>query len=764
MFTNFYRSIKLKLAVLALLFFGFGLETMATHLAGGDLFYVHLGGLRYRVTLRLYRDCSGINLTNETLNVSIGRCGPTAGGVSGAGNAAPTRRDTQKIFCDRYSRNFICSAANDPANPGRPSNFEAVDYVFTVTLPSRQRNWVFWWSSGARPDINNLNSGSSGNAYIDAFLNNQDFDGNNSASFNPIDVPLPYVCWNEPYTYSFNAIEADGDSLSYSLEAPMLNCSTFSTYSTHATTLIFDTTIVPPTFAVVPGGAFSKDFPIGSYVVRRNPTTGRDQAVRSFLFDPTTGAITFIPRFYTAPANTADGINKHGLVVRIREWRRDGTGRMRIIGETQRDILITVVDCGGNRPPSLPTGTVPPITQGGITTRRDSALVELTAQTCTYTAARLAFNDSNGTNNITVVYPGFGAPGRLPFPSSLATFTVTGNKTKTPRGILAVNASAADIGKEYEFPVRLEDDACPVKGIRTLRVKVKIVQGNFANAFKPGGILTTKDTICFGDSTQIEGRVLRPDTTLGGAPVTYSYAWPAAPGLDSTVRKIVTVKPPYTNRYRFIAYNDQYPGCFDTASVLVVVRNPVVPSIRAFYAATDEGTSGIAPVKVRLFNGSTPLIDADKCTWYLQRYIRQADTLALDLDSGIISRQTHPDTLVELKKPGIYVFRLDVDTRTKSSLRCFATAYDTLVVPEITAFAPNVLTANNDGQNDELKIVTPSGDVALTIYNRYGVPIKTWSKYDNSFKAEDLPSGTYYYFMKDNVSNEVKRSWLQILK
>ena len=36
-------------------------EAMATHLVGGELYYTHLGGDEYRITLKVYRDCDYVN-------------------------------------------------------------------------------------------------------------------------------------------------------------------------------------------------------------------------------------------------------------------------------------------------------------------------------------------------------------------------------------------------------------------------------------------------------------------------------------------------------------------------------------------------------------------------------------------------------------------------------------------------------------------------------------------------------------------------------
>ncbi|MFL5728733.1 MAG: hypothetical protein ACJ75J_04525, partial [Cytophagaceae bacterium] len=37
----------------------------STHIVGGTLTYTHLGGSSYRITLKLYRDCSGIALPTD---------------------------------------------------------------------------------------------------------------------------------------------------------------------------------------------------------------------------------------------------------------------------------------------------------------------------------------------------------------------------------------------------------------------------------------------------------------------------------------------------------------------------------------------------------------------------------------------------------------------------------------------------------------------------------------------------------------------------
>jgi len=412
MFTTLYKLFRNKLLMVLLLILGSGAvtETLASHFAGADLFYTHLGGLRYRVTVRWYRDCSGATYVDSIIHYSDGRCQPEVGNVTASSTNWPG--DIQDIFCSRYSAAYKCSNLRDPANPNRPSNFIAVTFQATITLPRRSRNWVFWVSANARPNVNNVSG--AGNLYSDAFLNNLDFLGNNSPYFLDSNIPLPYVPYGKPFTYAFATEEKDGDSLEYRLTSPLSGCNGTVIapviYETYAGNIIEDPKD-PDRFARTPGGTFSPTFPIASFVLVKRPSSQRYDAVKYFDFDTTNGSFTFTPVNYTAPATPADPINKHLVVVRIRERRRDATGIWRVIGEIQRDILVTIVDSG--YAPPLPPSTVPSNTNSNIVTRKDSNLIEFNAQTCTYSKATISFFDERARpgSKLTVSYPGNGKAG-----------------------------------------------------------------------------------------------------------------------------------------------------------------------------------------------------------------------------------------------------------------------------------------------------------------------------------------------------------------
>jgi gliding motility-associated-like protein len=74
---------------------------------------------------------------------------------------------------------------------------------------------------------------------------------------------------------------------------------------------------------------------------------------------------------------------------------------------------------------------------------------------------------------------------------------------------------------------------------------------------------------------------------------------------------------------------------------------------------------------------------------------------------------------------------------------------------------PNVLTRNNDGINDILKInsATPVG---LTIYTRWGTKVFEAEEYANDWRGAELQTGIYFYEAK-LINGEVCSGWIQLL-
>jgi len=75
---------------------------------------------------------------------------------------------------------------------------------------------------------------------------------------------------------------------------------------------------------------------------------------------------------------------------------------------------------------------------------------------------------------------------------------------------------------------------------------------------------------------------------------------------------------------------------------------------------------------------------------------------------------------------------------------------------------PNVITPNGDGYNDTFYAVCDDGRWALEIFDRWGRVIFSNGVYDNSWSAEGLRDDIYYYSLRNNITGEVRRGWVQV--
>lgn len=104
---------------------------------------------------------------------------------------------------------------------------------------------------------------------------------------------------------------------------------------------------------------------------------------------------------------------------------------------------------------------------------------------------------------------------------------------------------------------------------------------------------------------------------------------------------------------------------------------------------------------------------------------------------------------------------------TTSSDSCLASAEKRVQVrkrifPAI--FIPNLVTANNDGQNDFLEILQLPfyPDNELQVFNRWGREVFQASPYQNNWPAKEAETGTYFYRL--SAGGKVFTGWVQVLK
>ncbi len=172
-------------------------STQASHIAAGDIYYEHMGGLNYRVHLKLYRDCNGIPLSGTAQgHAKDSSCNQTTMVLNfdTTGVNDPLNGQLLHSLCPNVVSQYSC------ANP--PPNFtiyQYFHYAVNVTLPYACADWKFMWQSCCRNGAiaNITNPGGTGTRIV-AELDNS-IRPNNSVRLTA--NPIPYICLNQEFQY-----------------------------------------------------------------------------------------------------------------------------------------------------------------------------------------------------------------------------------------------------------------------------------------------------------------------------------------------------------------------------------------------------------------------------------------------------------------------------------------------------------------------------------------------------------------------------------
>ena len=204
----------MKRSTLFILSFGLFFCARANHITGGEIFYKLKSqsgnNYTYTVTLKLYRDhfSTGAQLDDAAAIAIYDRL---TGKFVWDNNRTPITRS----FVE-----FLDLISPGPCINNPPTVFYDVGhYQFDVTLPGTANGYIIAYQRCCRiAGINNLlGSSSVGATYVAEIPGTNPLPtapANNSAHFAGPDTVI--VCQHNSFTYSFNAVDADGDSLSYS--------------------------------------------------------------------------------------------------------------------------------------------------------------------------------------------------------------------------------------------------------------------------------------------------------------------------------------------------------------------------------------------------------------------------------------------------------------------------------------------------------------------------------------------------------------------
>jgi gliding motility-associated-like protein len=264
-------------------------QARATHAAGSDLTYKCLGGNTYLIEVTFYRDCAGIA---EPTNVDV-NYKSTSLNVNLTATATKIPNTGQEITVP-------CATSLSTCNGGTGTGIRKFVYQATVTLPNAASDWVFSYHVCCRNcSITTIQNpcANSTEIYVESTLNNVRAPGNSSPVFS--NIPIAFVCMGQTFNYNHGVLDANGDSLSYSLITPKISATQ-------------NVTFIAP-----------------------NSVTTPIQSSTPFTLNAVTGQLTFTPN------QQQIGV----LAILVKEYRNG-----LLIGSVIRDMQIYTTPCSNNLP------------------------------------------------------------------------------------------------------------------------------------------------------------------------------------------------------------------------------------------------------------------------------------------------------------------------------------------------------------------------------------------------------------------------------
>lgn len=395
---------RLSIILLLATAFFFPKSASASHIMGSDITYRCLGGNQYEIVVTVYRDCSGIGAPNSIPVDITSNCGNqtiTCNGLTSDPN----------LWGAEVSQ--LCPTALSTCQGGPFPGVQVYTYVGQFTLTPGCGTYTFTYDDCCRNTIDNLAINQPGYS-VNATLNSNQVICDDSPVFSSL--PVPYFCIGQTWNYSHGAVDTDGDSLVYTLIAPL------------------DQGGVPLGYS----GGFSATNPM--------PTNG------AFVFDQQTGQMTFNP--------STQGV--YVVDVLVSEYR-NGV----LIGTTMRDIQIVVINCS-NTSPFINSCITTSNSVGGVVVDCNSLGV-CPGQNVQFT---LTAGDPDGqpltvTSNIATAIPG----------ATLTTTQIGGPDSVSV--LFNWTPSGLDTGFRY-FTIQFSDDACPIPGIQLFTYDITVLSGTYA--------------------------------------------------------------------------------------------------------------------------------------------------------------------------------------------------------------------------------------------------------------------------------------------
>ena len=271
---------------------------------------------------------------------------------------------------------------------------------------------------------------------------------------------------------------------------------------------------------------------------------------------------------------------------------------------------------------------------------------------------------------------------------------------------------------------------------------------------------TMNASICQGQSYTFGGSSL---TTTGS----YSTTLSATGGCDSIVTLFLTVIPPvqhamnatvcFGQTYAFAGQTLSTTGVYQDVLTaangcdsIVTLNLTIAPLINVSQSATIcQGQSYTLGSQVLSTTGTYAELftTAAGCDSLVTLYLFIDDAMESYTDTTICQGDSFQFGSTTITSTGIYDAVFTTSAGCDSLVHMEVNVTDCTIPFEIS----NILTPNDDGQNDTWKIsdYTQIAGCQVTIYNRWGQPVYESSDYQNEWggtkDGERLPDGVYYY-------------------
>lgn len=191
-----------------------GFAAEARHIAGGEMSYTYLGpgsgsNLRYRITLKLYRDClSGGAPLDARAAITIYPVGSNTPFLN--------------LGVDLDSRETIQLTNAGPCIDNPPIVcYEIGYYTEDIELPPTSRGYAISYQRCCRIEgITNVSNSNTTGATYTANIPGTDVGANAPQNSSPtfLTRDTVVICEDNPFQYSFGATDADNDALSYEFD------------------------------------------------------------------------------------------------------------------------------------------------------------------------------------------------------------------------------------------------------------------------------------------------------------------------------------------------------------------------------------------------------------------------------------------------------------------------------------------------------------------------------------------------------------------